>query len=202
MNSHILSAVTIHDKGFYEHLDKVVSMIGYSDCLDMDRYDPCLPVEYAEARLSQDTLISFMSKGNNDRALSDANKIRIVLGGMRGELELAAKASFRASGLICEEDDIVMSGNGYYPENGYMGWHTNRDQDGVRIYCNWASEGGKSGLHYFHDGYDSETRILYDSKGWNIRLFSTDYRMPFWHGVFSQCHRVSVGFRVIGKQER
>jgi hypothetical protein len=75
-----------------------------------------------------------------------------------------------------------------YPPNGGMDWHTNGDAPGIRIYASW-SETGDSGMIWYKD---NRIIIDYDTKGLNIRQFTT----PCWHGVWSKCYRYSIGFRL------
>lgn len=193
----LLTSTLIHDSEFIECLDGFLGIIDEEDPARSERYNPDFTTSECRERMSWTALSEIMESGNKDRALEDANKFGLLVEpeDRSRAIELASRA-FRSHGLIGEKDSLVMSGTGFYPENGYMGWHTNRCTAGVRIYCNWASVGGKSGLHYFYEGRDSLPATLYDSAGWNFRLFSTDHKMPFWHAVWSECDRISVGFRV------
>jgi len=76
-----------------------------------------------------------------------------------------------------------------YPPKGGMGWHTNSDSAGMRIYASF-SENGDSGMVWYKDG-----RIVVDKDtiGLNIRQFT----VPCWHGVWSNCYRFSLGFKII-----
>ena len=88
------------------------------------------------------------------------------------------------------QPDLSLQGSGYfiYPPDGYMGWHTNSDRPGRRIYASW-SETGDSGMLWWRDG---RVVVDKDEQGWNIRTFVT----PCWHAVWSKCWRVSIGFWV------
>lgn len=82
----------------------------------------------------------------------------------------------------------TISGGSIYPPNGWMGWHTNGNWPGQRLYASW-SENGNSGMLWFVNG---QTIADYDKPGWNIRVFNC----PVWHAVFSNCWRASVGWHL------
>ena len=85
------------------------------------------------------------------------------------------------------------SGRFLYPPGGCMGWHTNHDIPGHRIYISYAEEPNQSFLRY-RDPETGEIKTDWDS-GWNIRMFETGYRELFWHCVSSNTFRYSLGFR-------
>ena len=87
-------------------------------------------------------------------------------------------------------------GQFYYPPTGYMGWHTNANAPGERIYITWASEDKKSFFRYY-DTEKNEIVTDYDDKGLTIRQFTIPESAPhFWHCVGSECDRFSFGFMV------
>lgn len=178
-------------------LKEVVSMVMDHANLDDSRYKSPFTNDQMEERVGMAALHEVLPD-NKDRHSGDCNKFKLKLYGERREdLTYTARNAFLSHGLIKSTDHLTMSGASYYTRNCYMGWHTNRDQPGVRIYCNWALHGGKSGLHYFHYGHDITRQTSYDKSGWNFRMFDTGYFHPFWHAVWSQTRRISIGFRVI-----
>ena len=82
----------------------------------------------------------------------------------------------------------LLTGCFVYPPGGGMGWHTNSNNAGIRIYLSW-SETGDSGMGWLNE--DGTVRLDYDSPGWNIRVFN----VPEWHCVFSNCWRCSIGMK-------
>ena len=91
---------------------------------------------------------------------------------------------------------IIIRGIFYYPPTGYMGWHTNANTPGERIYITWASEDKKSFFRYY-DTEKNEIVTDYDDKGLTIRQFTIPESAPhFWHCVGSECDRFSFGFMV------
>lgn len=96
---------------------------------------------------------------------------------------------------VGDERFVYKSGSGLYPPNGYMGWHTNILGPGTRYYFNWANKEGESGLRYWYKGTPKVIRTSFDSPGWQLRIFDISNERPLWHYVFSNCTRVSLGFR-------
>ena len=89
---------------------------------------------------------------------------------------------------------VACSGTFYYPNTGYMSWHTNHNHPTDRLYITYASEQKKSFFRYYKD-----EKIItdYDDKGITIRRFTATGTKPyFWHCVGSQCDRVSIGFQL------
>tara|TARA_B100001996_G_scaffold355923_1_gene318894 strand:+ start:405 stop:953 length:549 start_codon:yes stop_codon:yes gene_type:complete len=90
--------------------------------------------------------------------------------------------------------DVRVSGHFYYPPTGFMGWHTNHDQPGYRLYITYSSETNKSFFRYRNRG-EKQIMTDYDDKGITIREFLVPYKKPyFWHCVGSECNRISFGF--------
>lgn len=87
------------------------------------------------------------------------------------------------------------SGHFLYPPGGYMSWHTNSQKPGWRLYINYAEEPGKSFFRYL-DPESGEIVTSYDRQ-WNFRFFRIDPAKPFWHTVYSDTYRYSLGFRAI-----
>ena len=91
---------------------------------------------------------------------------------------------------------ISMSGFFLYPaDGGYMGWHTNSDAPYTRVYITHALEGDKSFFRYRIDG---ECVTSWDKAGWVMRQFEVndDAKDKFWHTVYADTKRLSVGFRI------
>ena len=89
---------------------------------------------------------------------------------------------------------ISMSGSFYYPDTGYMGWHTNHQDPCKRLYIVFADMANRS---FFR--YQEKRKIItdFDDKGITIREFDIPSTRPyFWHCVGSTCNRFSFGFRI------
>jgi hypothetical protein len=90
--------------------------------------------------------------------------------------------------LFREKSTQTITGYFVYPPNGGMPWHTNSNLPGTRVYASW-SENGNSGMMFADN---KKITIDKDSVGWNIRAFNC----PVWHCVWSDCWRVSIGWRL------
>ncbi len=87
-----------------------------------------------------------------------------------------------------------VSGHFLYPPGSFMGWHTNSEVPGWRLYANHAEEPGRSFLRY----RDPQTGAVVTSwdQEWSFRLFRIDARRAFWHAVYSDTFRYSLGYRI------
>ncbi len=84
-----------------------------------------------------------------------------------------------------------MSGSLIYPPAGWMGWHTNSDREGWRLYVNYITGGGDSFLRWSQNG---EIRTDYDTAGFNFRAFRVGNRHElFWHCIYADNWRFSLG---------
>jgi len=98
--------------------------------------------------------------------------------------------------FVSENSDLALSvcgqtGKMQYPKNGYMGWHNNT-RSGWRIYCSYCREQAKSYFRYENDNGDFVDCL--ENRGWNFRFFYTrDTASPFWHSVYTETERVSLG---------
>ena len=90
--------------------------------------------------------------------------------------------------------EVSRSGHFWYPQGGYMGWHTNSGAPGWRIYITHAMKAGKSFFRY----RDPETGQVITSMDdeWNVRVFRIDPVVPLWHAVYSDTDRFSLGYIV------
>jgi hypothetical protein len=88
-----------------------------------------------------------------------------------------------------ENSTQTISGYFIYPPNGGMPWHTNSNLPGIRVYASW-SENGNSGMMFADN--NKKITIDKDNIGWNIRAFNC----PVWHCVWSDCWRVSIGWKL------
>lgn len=91
------------------------------------------------------------------------------------------------------------SGFFWYRPGDFMGWHTNANDPGTRVYVA-LSDQGTSFFRYYNEGKG----ICTDFDGLNkvtIRKFSTSPEDPLWHCVRSNCNRVSIGFKILGETD-
>jgi len=105
-----------------------------------------------------------------------------------------------AEALTREHPNYVFSRSGLilYKQGNYMGWHTNSTNPINRIYFVYSDKGDSGFV-----SYDQERKAIHDDKdqqGWNIREFECGDGISdplYWHGVYSYCNRISIGFRVV-----
>jgi hypothetical protein len=94
-------------------------------------------------------------------------------------------------GFTSAEDSI--SGCFIYPENGFMGWHTNHTRNDWRMYIVNSIQGDS----FFRYVENEKIKTEYDPKGWSYRIFYVgDASNPFWHCVHGGSGRRSIGFRL------
>lgn len=101
----------------------------------------------------------------------------------------------RALAKIYPVASIIQSGDFYYPAKGYMGWHTNSNTPGRRVYLAYSSDSGQNSFSYVSNGNIVKD---YDDSGWTAREFvvgDTPSKL-FWHCVDAKIPRISMGFRV------
>lgn len=83
----------------------------------------------------------------------------------------------------------------WYPAGGWMGWHTNADQPGWRLYINWSMPlGGRSAFLGLVEGKIVRRN---DPGGWSANCFKISADRPFWHAVDAATPRLSVGFQAL-----
>ena len=90
--------------------------------------------------------------------------------------------------------EVEVSGHFWYPEGGFMGWHTNLRKPGWRMYVNHAVSENQSFFRY-REPASGEIITSWD-KHWNFRLFEIAYERPFWHCVRSWTDRFSLGYKI------
>lgn len=91
---------------------------------------------------------------------------------------------------------IRPTGNFLYPTGGYMGWHTNSNMPGYRVYLVYSPEMYSSYFKYV-DPITKEVIEDWDDKGWTARLFKVDNHPQrfFWHAVHAVHNpRISYGY--------
>lgn len=91
----------------------------------------------------------------------------------------------------------AQTGSFWYPEKGYMGWHTNENHTGFRVYCAYSFK-ERSSFFKYRNPDTGEIVTCWDDVGWNVRVFKVG-RTPkdrLWHCVYSNTDRISIGFSV------
>jgi hypothetical protein len=113
----------------------------------------------------------------------------------RADLDAVMQRQVRR--LFVEGGALRVTGSGFflYPPGEYMGWHTNWQNPGWRLYLSYADEPGRSFFRY-RDPRTGKIVTSMDSRV-NVRLFNVCPDTPFWHAVHSDTHRFSMGYKVV-----
>jgi hypothetical protein len=105
------------------------------------------------------------------------------------------QAVFKAANSMFPKSKLIsVSGRFHYPPKGYMGWHTNSNAEGNRLYATFATTEKQSYFRY----YDLEKKQIvteWETKGWNFRAFQVKKERLYWHCVYTDSDRYSFGFR-------
>ena len=127
----------------------------------------------------------------NGSNVKDSIRNKDVLA-LRRRVDEAVKEKARRSFQAPYPLTLACSGHLWYPPGGYMGWHTNSGAPGWRMYLSYAEEPGKSFFRY-RDPVTHEIVTSWDDR-WSVRMFEIRADVPLWHAVYSDTHRVSVGY--------
>jgi len=167
-------------------------LVNNKDQLDYNHLNPDLKKREIQDRLSAPTLARIKLE-ETDRfvALDDQNQIKfnsISFSPLTHQIASALMDLLQPQGRV----KLFQSGRNWYPNLGYMGWHTNSNVKGFRLYCSHAITGGASYFRY-EDPITGEIITSWDKMGWNFRCFRTDLE-PLWHCVYSETDRISFGY--------
>jgi hypothetical protein len=168
-------------------LNKVVEALNYDkNKVSKVLYRPDLTKEEALQRVSPEVLAEVEAKGDRMVATEDSNVLKFNNVQFDGLNKLMGKV------LGNRVTQFGLSGRTWYPENGYMGWHTNSNNKGFRLYCSFAREPGKSFFRFRHP-ITKEIVTSWDKDGWNFRIFRIGDEL-LWHSVYSETDRFSIGY--------
>lgn len=85
----------------------------------------------------------------------------------------------------------------YYPENGFMGWHTNWNASGYNILLTYSTE-ENSGYFRYLDPVTKEVITLWDPKGWSCKVGYFGRRSEtdkvIYHSAGSSAKRLTLGY--------
>jgi hypothetical protein len=179
--------VIIEDKNLIRGLDKIITTIGYDiDKVERGLYKPETLQKYSQERVSVET---FQKLRIQDRqvATEDCNVLKFN----NINFDFLSKS---VSIILAKRGvkQLGLSGRIWYPRNGFMGWHTNSNNQGYRLYCTYARESDKSFFRYC-DPITNEIVTSWDRQGWNFRIFRIDEKL-LWHCVYSETDRFSIGY--------
>ena len=96
--------------------------------------------------------------------------------------------------LGCQQNALCC----FYPEDGFIGWHTNKDAPGHTILFTWSETG--DGFYRYRHKASGEIITLPDKPGWVCRTGSygdgKDYGKEQWHCALTNEPRWSIGFYI------
>ena len=167
-------------------------VIEHRSQLNTAEYNAELPRAEIESRLSLDHLQHIRTtEPSRNVAGPDVNLIRFSRIRFR---DLTLKLATTLDSLLepRRKMRLFQSGRNWYPRNGYMGWHTNANVQGFRLYCTHAPASRQSYFRYF-DPTTQKIETSWDTAGWNFKCFRTDLE-PLWHCVYSETDRISFGY--------
>lgn len=187
------------------------------ECIDVQRRaadtylrDTYVPSSDAANLVSQKALASILEKGADVHGISKQPEISNVIAfnaktvgnsvsdektvALRGRIDQLVADKLRETFDIGVGWGVTCSGHFWYPPGGYMGWHTNAGVPDWRLYIAYSDEPDRS-FFRFRDPDTSEVMTAMD-RGWSVRLFHVDREKPFWHAVYSETNRFSLGYRI------
>lgn len=129
-----------------------------------------------------------VSDTNIDRSIHGHLKIFLNLGYSRKLLHHLASTFPKHS--------IKATGGFLYEAGDFMGWHTNNNLPGYRMYITHCDEHNKSVFKYL-DPRTNEVVSYVEPKGFTIKLFKITTEETLWHCVSSDCNRYSIGFYIL-----
>jgi len=192
-------------------LDDVRACCALQKRVAQERLAAFRPNEKARELVSPAALEALLRGGaarsdiTTDADLSDC--IVFHAGGLGGSLldeevfrlrrRIDARIAAHVAGLFRQRRGVAaeVSGHFLYAPGGFMGWHTNSEVPGWRLYVNHAEEAGRSFLRY-RDPESGAVVTSWDAE-WSFRLFRIDAGRPFWHAVYAETCRYSFGYRIL-----
>jgi len=192
-----MEVTTEVEKKIEEYRDKVENYfwayVAHSQMSDLDPFDPLIPGVSEEFIMNRS--ITDIEFDGYPLQTNYCSKLHVLCKPGKSVVDSLAKW------IEDTYPDLYLhhiSGHFYYPkENGFMGWHTNSDQPGYRIYLSHCKEGGKSFFRYL-DSETHEVVTTWDDSGWNARIFKTPGNPEnyYWHCVYSETDRLSIGMEL------
>lgn len=157
---------------------------------ERDKNDPQLPGISDEFILNKDVNEIMFNGASLDRAIFSDLKSTVM-----PPFNITKTVIKMIESQYPEYEFSHISGNFLYPEGGFMGWHTNANEPGLRVYFVYANSKDSCFFRYL-DQENREVVTDWDKKGWQARAFKisehpTEY---FWHCVNAEDKRISIGY--------
>lgn len=187
MQQVLYEELDIKDDVTIRNLNKIIEAINYdTKKVNKNLYKPDTTEEYALSRVSEEALNEVL---NSDRCVATQDCSLYKFENINFDFSKIIAQHIRGRGVKA----MGLSGRIWYPVRGFMGWHTNSDNKGLRLYSTFCRESDKSFFRY-RDPNSGEIITSWDKAGWNFRLFSI-CETPLWHSIFSMTDRFSIGYR-------
>jgi len=186
--------------GLIEQLENARLQLGYrADLCDDSNFNPALTPEEALSLVSVERLEQVIAE-HGDKVMAGTDQNQHHFNPLVFK-ELTRVMARTINEFIEPTSPLTLgqSGRHWYPPGGYMGWHTNSNVKGFRLYCSHAPVDDASFFRYRHP-LSGEILTSQDTSGWNFRLFRTDAD-PLWHCVYSATDRISMGYVIRFKAE-
>ena len=80
----------------------------------------------------------------------------------------------------------------YYPEGGFVGWHTNQNNSGHQFIFSYSEKA--DGYFQYYDKQKKEIVKIQDKAGWNARHyhFGEDVDDHLWHSAYTNVPRLTI----------
>ena len=183
---------TLFDPVLIHLLDEMIE----SSTIIPFRIDPGVSQDDARQRVSDKVLREIQKSGDRFRSLEDTNKSKLCFSEHLSNRMIARVSSFYRE-HHGDFESLQFSGGGLYPKCGYMGWHTNSCTPGVRLYFSKVLCGS---AHFGFEDENGAIQKLSDESFWKVRAFDINSEKRFWHYVYSEGDRYSLGFRIVANK--
>lgn len=82
--------------------------------------------------------------------------------------------------------------------DSFMGWHTNCNNPGHRMYLVYNTHDNSSCMRFI-DNKTEKVITKWEPKGWTLNYFYiSDCEDPLWHSIYTKKERYSLGFKILG----
>ena len=79
-----------------------------------------------------------------------------------------------------------------YPPNSVMHWHTNSNDEGIRVYYTYTED---EAIFMYVDE-NGQIQLDYDEVGWTCRKFTVQKENLLWHSIWTKSNRYAFGFMI------
>ena len=166
--------IAIIDSRFYEFSDLVLSEVANMHILEMCVFSD----NYLEAKPLPTSFKCIPLEDNDFVPQNVVNKFRELCEYFKNAYNVEPKISV------------------LYPSGGYIGWHTNANQNRYNAICTF-SETGNGSFKYIEEDIIIEVK---DKKGWSVKE-SMWFDNSIQHMAYTQCNRITIAFTSEDKED-